>query len=140
MVDAVVGEVNAFIGRHQWMDFTVWSYRGEELEVSGSTDESYWSDLRVVFVGVCWACIRFQGWKSDTSRPVLLRVAGAEAYSVNSRFQIEVGHHLFKFVPEDHGEPMWVAARELRADFDRVDLVRGQGGPAEPDAAPAPPR
>jgi hypothetical protein len=125
--DAVVAEVNAFVARHLWMDFSVWSFQGVELEVSGTRDESYWSDLRVVFTGVCWACIRFQGWSSDTARPVLARVTDAEEYAVNSRFQVEVGHHLFRFVASDFAEPMWIAARAIAADFTRLDFGAGQG-------------
>jgi hypothetical protein len=123
-IDAVVAETNAFLSRHPWMDFSVWSYRSVELEVSGSRDESYWSDLRVVFGDVCWACIRFQGWHSDTSRPVLTRATGAEAYAMNSRFEIETGHHLFKFVAENFAEPMWIAAHRITADFTRLELRR----------------
>jgi len=120
---AVVAEVNAFVSRTAWMDFEVWSYGDKygTLEVSGSIDESYWSDLRIAFQNVCWASIRFQGWKSDASQPVLLRVTGDEAYAVNVRFQIEQGHELFKFVPEDLAEPMWIAAKGITADFKRLD-------------------
>jgi hypothetical protein len=125
-VDTVVAEVNALVARHRWMDFSVWGYQGAELEVSGSTDESYWSDFRVVFVGVCWACVRFQGWHSDTSRPVLRRVSGAEAYAINVRFEIEEGHHLFQFVPEHFREPMWVAAQGLKADFTLLEFGPGK--------------
>jgi hypothetical protein len=67
-VDAIVAEVNEFVSRHLWMDFSVWSYQGDKLELSGTLDESYWSDLRVVFSGICWACIRFQGWRTNTRR------------------------------------------------------------------------
>ena len=130
-VDDIVNEVNSYVARHPWMDFSVWSYRDVELEVSGSLDESYWSDLRIVFTGVCWACIRFQGWHSKTSHPVLLRVDGSEAYAVNVRFQIEVGHHLFKFIAEDFAEPMWIAAQGIRTNFTRLEFGTGRVDTAE---------
>jgi hypothetical protein len=122
-IDAVLAMVNAFVARHLWMDFSVWGYQGVDLVISGSIDESYWSDLRVSFHDVCWASLRFQGWKTDTRQPFLLRAEGAEAYSVNVRFDIEVGHCVFKIVPEDLNEPMWVAAREVSADLSRLDLT-----------------
>ncbi len=122
-IDVVIGDVNSFVASHLWMDFGVWSFREEDLEISGTLDESSWSDFRIVFEGVCWASVRFQGWRSDTSRPVLSRVVGAEARSINARFQIEVGHHIFEFVSEDFDEPMWVAARSIEADFRRWDLA-----------------
>jgi hypothetical protein len=124
-VDTVVAEVNEFVARQLWMDFSVWSYHGDKLEVSGTRDESYWSDLRVVFNGVCWVCIRFQGWRTEPTRPVLLRVDGSEAHEVKARFQIEVGHHLFKLVAEDFEQPMWVAAQGITADFTRLELGAG---------------
>jgi hypothetical protein len=125
--DSVVAEVNAFVARNAWMDFSVWSFQGHDLVVSGTTDESYWSDLRIVFTGVCWACMRFQGWNSDTRQPVLLRVEGAEQRAVNLRFETERWHHLFKFVPENFDQPMWVAARTIRADINRVEFEARQG-------------
>jgi hypothetical protein len=121
-VDAVVAEVNEFVSRHLWMDFSVWSFQNDKLELSGTLDESYWSDLRVVFSGICWACIRFQGWRTNTGQPVLLRADGDEAYAVNARFQIESGHHVFKLVADDFEEPMWVAAQGIAADFTRLEL------------------
>lgn len=133
--DAVVAKVNGFLAQHRWMDFTVWEYRGANLQVSGSLDETYWSDLRVEFLGVCWACIRFQGWHSDTTRPVLARVAGEEALAVNGKFQIEVGHHIFKLIAEDFAEPMWIAAQGIAADLTRHEFGK-QSVQAEPDATP----
>jgi hypothetical protein len=56
---------------------------------------------------------------------MLLRVDGPEASEVNSRFQIEVGHHVFKLVAEDFQEPMWLAAQGVAADFTRLDLGAG---------------
>lgn len=135
-VDAVVAKVNDFVSRHLWMDFSVWSFHADKLEVSGTRDESCWSDLRVVFSGICWACVRFRGWKTDTRRPVLLRVDGPEAYQVNARFQIEVGHHVFKLVAEDFDEPMWIAAQGVAADFTRLELVQPEVADHEPGAAP----
>lgn len=120
----LLAEVNSFVGKHLWMDFSVWSYRCGALEVSGSTDESYWSDLRITFRDVCWANIRFQGWHSDTSIPILHRVSGDEERTMNKKYWTEIGNHLFKLVAEDFVEPMWVSAKSIDIDITRLDLRR----------------
>ena len=121
-IDAVITEVNALAARHHGFDLEVWSYRSGLLEVSGTGGWAGCSDLRVGFIDVCWASNHFPGWKSDTKRPIFQRVEGTEAFAINARFDIEILHHPFKFSAEDGAEPMWVAAREIRADCSRLEL------------------
>lgn len=40
-------------------------------------------------------------WKTDTSLPVLRVLTGDEARSINKRYRVEQGYHLFAFQPED---------------------------------------
>jgi len=101
----------------------------------GTRDESYWSISASWFSGVCWACIRFQSWKTDTGRPVLLRVEGPEAYAAMPVSRSRSTPRVQARPPEDFEEPMWVAAQSIAADFNRLELSVAEVADAEPGAA-----
>lgn len=119
-IDAIVAEVNACAAALSWLDFHVARYEPPTLVLSASAEAESWSDLRIAFRDVHWACLRFDRWSCRTHRPVLERADGDEARAVRQRFRLEVGYHLFRFTADESPEPLWIAAREITADLRRL--------------------
>lgn len=115
-----VAEVNGFLAGCSWMDFEVLRYESGTLVVMGSLDISDPHDIEVHFHEVAFVSLPIE-WKTDTTKPVLSVFEGDKAVTVNLTFQVEQGHHLFRFAPEDYPDQFgclvgakgisWVAVR-----------------------------
>ena len=98
-----IDDINTYLQQKPWLDFEVMEYRGDTLIVMGSLDTSAPHDIEIRFKGVFFMSLPME-WKTDTSMPPLGLVAGDDAVRLNQRFQVEQGHHIFRFVPEDYPE------------------------------------
>jgi hypothetical protein len=132
----VVDRINQHVCQQPWCDFEVKEYRGTKLVVTGSLDLSAAHIFEVWFEGVFFVSMPME-WKTDTSRPTLALMVGEGAASVNRRFRVERGHHIFRFTPEDYPEDFGclVGAREI--GFVAIDPQRAASdvqrrGPASP--------
>lgn len=110
----IVDNINQYVGRLPWCDFEVLEYRSSKLVVTGSLDVSAAHTFEVWFDGVFFMSLPME-WNTDTSRPPLALMVGEGAASVNRRFRVERGHHIFRFSPEDYPEDFGclVGAREI---------------------------
>jgi hypothetical protein len=111
---SVVAAVNELLGQKPWIDMEVMEYAGTTLTVMGGIDPSAPPEVKISFVDVHFMCLPTE-WKTDTSRPVLDLLEGEAAVALNRRFQVTVGHHIFRFFAEGYPEDFGclVCAREV---------------------------
>lgn len=98
-IHLAIDEINSFLRTKLWMDFEVSRYLDHQLTIIGSVDPSSHHDIEIVFDGVAFVSFPIE-WKTDTTKIVLTMVNGSEARELNMRFQVEIGHHIFRFAPE----------------------------------------
>ncbi len=111
----VIQEINAYLQSKPWFDFEIMEYRGDTLVVMGSLDPSAAHDVEVQFGGISFISSPME-WRTDTSAPPLGLITGEDAVKLNRRFQVEQGHHLFRFSPEGFPEEFGclVSARDVK--------------------------
>ena len=83
-----------------WFDFQIIEYDGYKLTIAGSIDLIYYHTLEVVFQDVFFVSGFFEGWRSDTSKPVFILPENES--EMNQKFEIEQGYQLFIFITEDY--------------------------------------
>ena len=68
---SIVKQIDDYIRQNAWFDFHLWRYDGRKLIISGSTDLTYYHKLEIIFTNVFFASTFFEGWHSDTDKPVI---------------------------------------------------------------------
>lgn len=99
-VKFVVEQINNFIQKNLWFDFSVDNYINDKLTITGGLSLSYPPMIDIYFDDVMFSLVHTI-WHTDTSKRVLTLLKGDEAKSINLMFGIEVGYHVFRFTPED---------------------------------------
>ena len=100
-IKVVVGKINSFIQQGLWLDFEVCQYSKNKLTLIGGIDLIYSHDIEIYFEDVFFVSLPME-WKTDTKRNVFQLLEGEDAKTVNIRFKVEQGYHIFKFTPEDY--------------------------------------
>lgn len=87
------------------MDFQCESFDGSALRVAGalSLHQPPPYEIYIVFHEVFFMSV-LANWKTDTSKPPLRLIEGERARTINRKLQVEVGHHIFAWSPEDYAE------------------------------------
>ncbi|CAN7343564.1 hypothetical protein LJR153_001994 [Paenibacillus sp. LjRoot153] len=99
-VKLVVEEVNNFIQKELWFDFSLQQYTNDKLIITGGLSRSYPPMIEIYFDEVFFILLHTD-WNTDTSKTILTLLEGEEAKSINLMFRVEIGNHLFRFTPED---------------------------------------
>ena len=95
-----VEKIDKYIRESLWFDFQIIEYDGYKLTIAGSIDLIYYHTLEVVFQDVFFVSGFFEGWRSDTSKPVFILPENES--EMNQKFEIEQGYQLFIFITEDY--------------------------------------
>lgn len=113
-VQKVVEEIDTRLRKELWFDFEVTQYRKNKLTIIGTLDSSGQHKIEICFEDVFFVSLPI-GWQTDTSKPVLVLVEGDDAFTLNKRFQVEIGYHIFRFTPEYYPEDFacYVAAKHI---------------------------
>ncbi|MCB9795574.1 MAG: hypothetical protein H6741_22965 [Alphaproteobacteria bacterium] len=109
-----VERINRYLSSRPWFDFEVMHYQGYRLTIMGGIDPSAAHEVEIWFEDVFFISGPME-WKTDTSTPAVSLLSGGDAIDLNRRFQVEQGHHIFRFSAEDYPESAscLVAAREI---------------------------
>ena len=113
-----VNEIDALIRRELWFDFHIYRYEKDKLIVAGGIDLVYYHTLEIIFENVYFIKGYFNGWKSDTTRPVFS--IADENSPLNTRYEIEEGFHTFIFKAEDCENDIIIAAGKISFNTDTV--------------------
>lgn len=97
----IIERINLFLQKQLWFDFEVSQYERQSLIVVGSIDQSAPHNIEVCFENISFISLPME-WRTDTSRRILTLLEGEEAYKLNGKFQVEIGHHIFQFFPEGY--------------------------------------
>jgi hypothetical protein len=101
-VENVVRDINQYLCSEMWMDFEVTQYTNYELTITGSIDpSSSIHNIEITFQDVSFVSLSFD-WKTNTSIPAFELVKGLEEKELNSKFRVEQGNYIFKFLAEDY--------------------------------------
>src|SRR5258708_4306012 len=113
-VRTMVETIDRTVRKMPWIDFEVKHYLGNELIIMGSLDSSASRDIEIIFMDVFFVSMPI-AWKTDTSKTVLTLVNGEATVVINKRFQVEQGHHIFRFMPEYYADDFYclVAAKTI---------------------------
>lgn len=115
---AIVAEIDEQIRTRLWFDFHVFHYDGHRLVVAGSIDLCYYHEMEVIFENVFFIRGFFNGWHSDTSKPVFIQTDNVSTF--NTEFEIEQGYTLFIFKTEDYEKDVIIAAEKVSFNTDTV--------------------
>lgn len=100
--ESIVRKINEYICGQMWMDFDVVEYKDYKLLITGSIDPSTSvADIAITFEDVFFIALPFS-WQTDTSKAAFELVSEMEAKEINSKFKVEQGNYIFKFVAEDY--------------------------------------
>ena len=94
-----VRQINEFLRSRPWMDFELKEYTGYRLVVMGGIDPSVGPEVEIWFEGVAFVSMPIE-WRTDTSVDPFALLQGDQARMLNRRFQVEQGHHVFRFTAE----------------------------------------
>lgn len=117
---SIVNQIDEHIRQNARFDFHLWGYDGRRLIISGSTDLTYYHKLEIIFTDVFFASIFFEGWHSDTDKPVIEIPDTNLNRELNIKFEIEQGYQLFIIRTEDYNNDIYVAAKEIEFNTDTV--------------------
>jgi hypothetical protein len=90
------------------------------LIIAGSKDLSYCHNLEIIFTDVFFASTFFNGWQSDTSKPVIELPDIETNLNLNVKFEIEEGYQMFIIRTEDYENDIYIAAKEIDFNTDTV--------------------
>jgi hypothetical protein len=109
-----IARINDYLQKQLWFDFEVLLYQQGRLVVAGSIDTTVHHNIEIWFKDIAFVSLPMN-WKTDTSTPPLSLLEGESAVRTNIRFQVEHGHHIFRFSPEDYPAEFGclIGAREL---------------------------
>ncbi|WP_132313641.1 hypothetical protein [Paenibacillus sp. BK033] len=99
-IKLIVEQINNFIQKNFWFDFSVDSYINDRLTITGGLSLSYPPMIEIYFSEVLFTLVHTT-WHTDTSKSVITLLEGEEAKIINRMFGIEVGYQVFRFAPED---------------------------------------
>jgi hypothetical protein len=103
-ITKIVEEINYYLKQNNWMDFEISCFKNNSLTVNGGLSLSYPPEIIIHFKQVYFLSLPTE-WNTDTSiERIFSIVGGEEARSLNLKFQVEQGHHIFKFIPEGFAE------------------------------------
>lgn len=110
----VLVEINEFLQEQMWLDFEVMEYKKNRLTIIGSIDISTQHNIEIYFEEISFISLPME-WKTDTSEIVLTLLEGDKAITLNKKFQVEQGFHIFKFKPEDYTDDFgcYVGAKNI---------------------------
>lgn len=109
----IVSEIDHEIRLNEWFDFHVLEYDGYRLSIGGGKDLTYSHELEIIFEDVFFASIFFDGWHSDTKRPVIELPTETLNKELNLKFEIQQGFQIFIIHPEDFKNKIYIAAKTL---------------------------
>lgn len=101
-VEQVVKELNKYIEKELWFDFTVMSLLQDEIIIHGGLSLSY-PDIEIQFKGIFFTSL-LMDWKTNTSQSSLFLLNGEEAKQMNLKLKVEQSHFIFKFLAEAYSE------------------------------------
>lgn len=116
----IVEKIDQEIRQNLWFDFHLWRYDGVNLVITGSDDLSYYHKLEIIFTDVFYASTFFNGWKSNTEKPVIEIPSTSVNKELNERFEIEQGYQVFIIRTEDYKNDIYIAAKEIDFNLDTV--------------------
>ena len=117
---STVKQIDDFIRKNLWFDFQLWLYDGRKLVIVGSTDLTYYHELEIIFTDVFFASTYFEGWRSDTEKPVVEIPDTELNRELNIKFEIEQGYQIFIIRTEDYQNDIYIAAKEIDFKTDKV--------------------
>ncbi len=117
---SIVKQIDEYIRKNDWFDFHLWRYDGRKLILSGSTDLTYYHKLEIIFTDVFFASTFFDGWHSDTDKPVIEIPEHELNRELNIKFEIEQGYQIFIINTEDYKNDIYIAAKEIEFNTDTV--------------------
>jgi hypothetical protein len=100
--DEVLNQVfilNKLLQEKPWLDIDLVECSPYSLVLDCGLDLTVGADLEIRFTDIFLTSM-VMTWKTDTSKPVIRVLTGDEAYSINVKFSVEEGYHLFSFQPE----------------------------------------
>ncbi|WCT56196.1 hypothetical protein PQ456_01315 [Paenibacillus kyungheensis] len=114
----LVKDINSKLKNNLWFDFEVVKYEKNEVIIGGGKSLSYPHEIEIQFTDVFFISLPME-WQTDTSKDVLVILEGEEAYNINTQFQVEQGHYIFKFIPEGYSEEFGclIGAKNITVDF-----------------------
>ena len=118
--NTIVKQIDDYIRQNAWFDFHLWRYDGRKLIISGSTDLTYYHKLEIIFTDVFFASTFFDGWNSDTNKPVIEIPEYELNIELNTKFEIEQGYQIFIINTEDYKNDIYIAAKEIEFNTDTV--------------------
>lgn len=114
----LVKDINSKLKSNLWFDFEVIKYERNEVIIGGGKSLSYPHEIKIQFTDVFFISLPME-WQTDTSKDVFVILEGKEASDINIQFQVEQGHYIFKFVPEDYSEEFGclIGAKNIAVNF-----------------------
>ena len=124
---STVKQIDDFIRKNLWFDFQLWLYDGRNLIIAGSIDLTYYHELEIIFTDVFFASTFFEGWRSDTEKPVIEIPDEELNRALNAKFEIEQGYQIFIIRTEDYENDVYIAAKEIDFKTDKVYYYDREG-------------
>lgn len=101
-VEQVVKELNKYIEKELWFDFTVISLLQDEMIIHGGLSLSY-PDIEIKFKGIFFTSL-LMDWHANTSHRSLFLLNAEEERQMNLKLKVEHLHFIFKFLAEEYSE------------------------------------
>ena len=114
----IVEEIDSIVQSNLWFDFHVFSFKQNRLIVAGGKDLTYYHSIEIIFEEVFFVSAIFQGWHSDTKRPIFTE--RTDSVDMNNKYEIEQGFRVFVFKAEDYNQEMVIAAKSVSYNTDTV--------------------
>lgn len=111
-------KINELICKNDYFEFHVLSYDGFSLTVAASKDLTYYHNLEIIFKNVFFVSGFFNGWRSDTEKPVF-QIPDNEI-EMNTKFEIEQDYQVFRFKTENYNNDIIIAANLVSYNTDTV--------------------
>jgi hypothetical protein len=92
--------LNKLLQEKPWLDIDLVECSPYSLVLDCGLDLTVGADLEIRFSDIFLTSM-VMAWKTDTSKPVIRVLTGVEAYSINVKFRVDEGYHLFSFQPEN---------------------------------------
>ncbi|MDQ1236121.1 hypothetical protein QE450_003619 [Paenibacillus sp. SORGH_AS306] len=101
-VEQIVKEINKYIEKELWFDFTVISLIKNEIIIQGGLSLTY-PEIEIRFKDIFFTSL-LMDWNTDTRNGSLYVLDGEEATQMNLKLKVERSHFIFKFVAEEYSE------------------------------------
>jgi hypothetical protein len=106
-----IKKINDFIKSNAWCDFNIISLQGN-LKIGGKTGFKEKFDIVIVFEDVFFIQCLYN-WQTDTNQDSFIIPDVEEQRAINIKYSIEQGNILFKIIPEDVKECIYVSAKNV---------------------------